>query len=244
MEVKMDPAQKVLNRAKKGLVGRDAFTPFEVPAPLWELSPKLLIELLSLVKNFGFPTAIDGKIFMKLFLKTRERGIIPVLMSVPPTRFYLAVGNNTQPCFCIFIKMTDDDLGFVEWNRKIRVADVVFAMLDMEEAMHKRGLFDMETRKCANFMQAHRLYLSDDVFADKSAIYMLRDSWSDKAVLAKFADPDRLRIINTGSKRVLCLRERAKQAERQLLRDPLNLRADPDKLRREILAYDVPIRYS
>lgn len=240
----MDSAQKVLKRAKKGLVGKDAFTPFEVPAPIWELSPVLLIELLSLVKNFGFPTAHDGKIFMKLFFKTREEGIIPVLMSVPPTRFYLAVGNNTQPCYCIFIKMTDDDLGFVEWNQKLRVADVLFAMLELEERMQKRDLYNSDTRTCVNLLQARALYRTDDVFAVKSTTYLLRDGWSDRVVLAKFADPEKLCVIRVGKKRVLCMRECEKQVRKQLLRDPLIPLADSEKIRREILAYDVPIRYS
>ncbi len=240
----MDDAKKVINRAKRGLIGKNAFTPFEVPAPLWELSPRLLIELLSLVKNFGFPTAIEGKLFIKLFFKTRDRGILPILMSVPPTRFYLAVSDNTQNCFCIFIKMTDDDLGFVEWNKKITVADVVFAMLELEEAMHKRGLYDPSSRTCVNMLQARGLYRSSDVFADKSAIYVLRDGWGDRIVLDKFADPRNLSIVKTGKHRVLCLREMAKQVKTKLLRASLPPPADNKKILEEILAYDVPIRYS
>ncbi len=240
----MDVAKKVLNRAKKGLVGKNAFTPFEVPAPLWELSPKILIELVDLIKNFGFPTVVDGKMFMKLFFKTRDRGILPVLMSVPPTRFYLAVGDNTQSCYCIFIKMTDDDLGFVEWNQKVSVADVVFAMLDLEEAMHKRGLYDQSTRTCVNMLQAQGIYFSSEVFADESAVYFLRDSWSDQGVLNKFTDPHNLCVVNTGGKRVLCLRESAEQVKTKLGRESFPPQVNAGKIRQEILAYDVPIRYS
>lgn len=240
----MDAAKKVLNRAKKRLIGKNAFTPFEVPAPLWELSPGLLIELLSLVKNFGFPTAYEGKLFMKLFFKTRDRGILPVLMSVPPTRFYLAVGDNTRSCFCIFIKMTDDDLGFVEWDQRVSVADVVFAMLDLEELMHKRGLYDQSTRACVNMLQAQGLYHSSEVFADTSAVYFLRDSWSDQGILDKFADPHNIRVVRTGSRRALCLRERSAQVKASLQRESFPPQVNDEKIRREILAYDVPIKYS
>jgi hypothetical protein len=200
--------QNLLNRAINQMKECAPFTPFEVPAPIWELTPKLIRELADVASKYGLPCIINDDVYQNLFLKTGDKRLISVSFSAPPL-FTLMIGDVSEPCFYIIIKVSKTAFGVLVWNKKVTVSDVLESIHDMDHEMISRGLFDPKTneRECA--LKHAGLFRVSEVFADAAASYKMRKSWSVENILALFDEPEKLVFVSARGARLLCLAESA-----------------------------------
>lgn len=202
-------ALKLLNEAKNRMRECEVCTPYQVPAPLWELSQPIIRDLLAMIKAYGFPYSNAGNRHQRLYLKTRHNRVIPLSVSVPPATTALVVGDSSEDCFFIIFKISDESFGIIIWNKKIKVADLLDAMLDLDNLMQTRGFYNPRMNKRTTLFNEPRGFRVSETFPNKSDTYELRDTWDEERVKLRFDEPHKLAIVVLGDKRHLCLAAKA-----------------------------------
>jgi len=198
-------ALELLNEAKIRMRNCEAFTPYQVPAPLWELTGKMIRDLAKMITAYGFPYSNATNRHQKLCLKTRQNRIVPVSISVPPATTVLTVGNSFEDCFYIIFKINEAGFGLIIWNKSVSVSELFGAMADLDIEMESRGFYDPKSQKRTTLFNLTNVFRVEEFFADKMATYELRETWDEDKVLAMFDEPERLAVVPLAGKRLLCL---------------------------------------
>lgn len=179
-----------------------AFTPVEIPSQLWELEPKLLLDLFAAACSYGFPHCRGANVNRTVYLDVNK----PLaLTAVYPEHPMLYVGNLTnQPHFMFLPK------GLVLWQRGLEVKSVAAALRRLDRRMAGRGLVYPQSGERLDLFESQEKYRVNEVFVETCTRYFLGRKWDAAALLARCDEPQLLATPLTASgRRIVCRAEAA-----------------------------------